>query len=69
MNEVQLLCSCPNLDITTFSLECLEFVLYLWAGPITHICTPEKGESDSTVKFKILQLFYLSSDNLTSVFF
>ena len=33
MNEVQLLCYYPSFDRTTFSLECLEFVLYLWAGP------------------------------------
>ena len=33
INEVQLLCSYPNIDRTTFSLVCLEFVLYLWVGP------------------------------------
>ena len=36
--------------------------------PLTHICTLEKGESDSTLKFQILQLFCVSCDNLTSVF-
>ena len=65
MKEVQLLCYYPNLDRTTF-LWNLFFIFGL--DPLTHICTLEKGESDSTLKFKILQLFCVSCDYLTSVF-
>ena len=53
-------------------------LLFLWnvwnlffifgLDPLTHIRTLKKGESDSTLKFKILLLFCVSCDNLTSVF-
>ena len=53
-------------------------LLFLWnvwnlffifgLDPLTHIHTLEKGESHSTLKLKILQLFCVSCDNLTSVF-
>ena len=65
---------CSYSAITPISIE----VLFLWndwnlffifgLDPITHIRTLEKGESGSTLKFKILQLFCVSCDNLTSVF-
>ena len=65
---------CSYSAITQISIE----LLFLWnfwnlffifgLYPITHIRTLEKGESDSTLKFKILKLFCVSSDNLTSAF-
>ena len=62
MSEVQLLGYYSNLDRTTF-LWNLFFIFGL--DPLTHIHTPEKGESDSTLK---LQLFCVLCDNLTFVF-
>ena len=65
---------CSYFAIAPISIELL-FLWNVWnlffifgLDPITHICTLEKGESDSTLKFKILQLSCVSCDNLTSVF-
>ena len=56
------------IDRTTFSLVCLELFFIFGLDPITHIRTLEKGESDSSLKFKILRLFCVSCENLTSFF-
>ena len=60
--------------LTPIWIELL-FLWYVWnlffifgLDPITHIRTLKKGESDSTFKFKIFQLFCVSCENLTSVF-
>ena len=67
---------CSYSGITPISIELL-FLWNVWnlffifgLDPITHIRTLEKGESDSTLKFKKkkMQLFCVSCDNLTSVF-
>ena len=65
---------CSYSAIAPISIELL-FLWNVWnlffifgLDPITHIRTLEKGESDSTLKFKILQLSCVSCDNLTSVF-
>ena len=64
---------CSYSAFTPISIELL-FLWYVWnfffifgLDPITHISTLEKGEGDSTLKFKILQLFCVSCDNLTSI--
>ena len=65
---------CSYSAIPPISIELL-FLWNVWnlffifgLDPLTHMRTLEKGESDSTLKFKILQLFCVSCDNLTSVF-
>ena len=65
---------CSYSALTPISIEPL-FLWYVWNSffifgldPVTHIRTLEKGESDSTLKFKILRLFCVSCENLTSVF-
>ena len=65
---------CSYSAITLISIELL-FLWNVWnlffifgLDPITHVHTLKKGESDSTLKFKISQLCCVSCDNLTSVF-
>ena len=65
---------CSYSALSPISIKLL-FLWYVWnlffifgLDPITHICTLEKGENDSTLGFKILWLFCVSCENLTSVF-
>ena len=66
---------CSYSALTSISKELL-FLLNFWnlffifgLDPLTHILTLEKGESYSTLKFKILQVLCVSCDNLTSSLF
>ena len=61
---------CSYSALTPISIKLL-FLWYVWnlffifgLDPITHIGTLEKGESDSSLKFKILRLFLVSCNIL-----